>query len=160
MAHATFAAGCFWEIEATFDGRPGILTTEVGYTGGTIANPSYEQVCTGKTGHAEATHIEYDPQIISYEQLLAIFWQCHNPTTLNRQGLDVGTQYRSAIFYHDEEQHQAALASKKALQASQQYASDIVTEIISAKTFYRAEEYHQQYLAKRGIKHCHDEPEN
>ncbi len=147
---ATFAAGCFWGVEATFAKIPGVLKTEVGYTGGDLPNPTYEQVCTGKTHHAEALQLTYDPDVVSYDKLLETFWTCHNPTTLNRQGLDVGTQYRSEIFYHTEEQKRAAEHSKELMQISGNVSGKIVTEIKSAAPFYRAEEYHQKYLAKKG----------
>jgi peptide-methionine (S)-S-oxide reductase len=127
----------------------------VGYLGGTLPNPTYKDVCTGRTGHAEVVQVEYDPAEVSYERLLEVFWANHNPTTLNRQGWDVGTQYRSAIFYHTPEQEAAALASKAALDASGTWKKPIVTEITLASEFYRAEEYHQQYLAKRGMSSCH-----
>jgi peptide-methionine (S)-S-oxide reductase len=150
---ATFAAGCFWGVEATFRSIPGVLVTAVGYTGGTTSNPSYQEVCTDRTGHAEAVEITYDPTRVTYEQLLDIFWSNHNPTTLNRQGPDVGTQYRSAIFYHSPEQKAAAEASKQKAQVK--FPRPIVTQIIPAAPFYRAEDYHQQYLEKRGLSHCH-----
>ena len=151
---ATFAAGCFWGVEATFRQVKGVVSTTVGYTGGTLANPSYQDVCTGATGHAEAVLVEYDPDEISYRELLMVFWSCHNPTTLNRQGPDVGTQYRSAIFYHSPEQRDAATASKQELEQSGHYQKPIVTEIVSASAFYKAEEYHQRYLEKRGMAQC------
>jgi peptide-methionine (S)-S-oxide reductase len=151
---ATFAAGCFWGVEELFRNTPGVLSTQVGYTGGHTDNPTYKEVCTDRTGHAEAVEIEYDPQRVSYEQLLEIFWANHDPTTLNRQGPDIGTQYRSAIFYHNPEQQAAAIASKRALEQSGRFHRPIVTEILPAGPFYRAEEYHQQYLAKRGLSHC------
>jgi len=151
---AIFAAGCFWGVEAAFRQVQGVVSTSVGYTGGDFPNPTYEDVCTGLTGHAEAVQVTYDPQRVSYEQLLEVFWNCHNPTTLNRQGPDMGTQYRSAIFYRNEAQKQAALASKEALQKSGRFRNPIVTEINPAGEFYMAEEYHQQYLEKRGLSHC------
>ncbi len=154
MATATFAAGCFWGVEARFRELPGVTATAVGYTGGHAQNPSYQQVCTDKTGHAEAVRVEYDPQRLSYEQLLQVFWDCHDPTQRNRQGPDVGSQYRSAIFYHDESQAAAAERSRQALAASGRYRRPIATEIVSAGEFYRAEEYHQQYLEKRGLAVC------
>jgi peptide-methionine (S)-S-oxide reductase len=154
IATATFAAGCFWGVEATFRQVPGVVSTAVGYTGGQTANPSYEDVCTGRTGHAEAVEVVYDPARVSYEDLLTVFWNNHNPTTLNRQGPDIGTQYRSAIFYHTPEQESAAQASKEALEQSGKFRKQIVTEIVPAAPFYRAEEYHQQYFEKRGISHC------
>jgi peptide-methionine (S)-S-oxide reductase len=154
IATATFAAGCFWGVEATFRQMPGVVSTAVGYTGGKTAQPSYEDVCTGRTGHAEAVEVVYDPARVSYEDLLTVFWNNHNPTTLNRQGPDIGTQYRSAIFYHTPEQESAAQASKEALEQSGKFRKQIVTEIVPAAPFYRAEEYHQQYFEKRGISHC------
>jgi peptide-methionine (S)-S-oxide reductase len=154
IATATFAAGCFWGVEATFRQVPGVVSTAVGYTGGKTAHPTYEDVCTGRTGHAEAVEVIYDPARVSYEDLLTVFWNNHNPTTLNRQGPDIGTQYRSAIFYHTPEQEVAARASKEALEAAKKHRKPIVTEIVSAAPFYRAEEYHQQYFEKRGISHC------
>ena len=150
---ATFAAGCFWGVEATFRRARGVSTTAVGYEGGHLENPTYQQVCTDRTGHAEVVEVDYDPQAISYEELLEIFWSCHDPTTPNRQGLDFGSQYRSAIFYHDPKQEAAARVSKEKLEASGRHRSTIVTEIVPAAPFYRAEEYHQQYLEKRGGPH-------
>jgi peptide-methionine (S)-S-oxide reductase len=155
MAVATFAAGCFWGVEATFRKVPGVIDTAVGYSGGHTENPTYEQVCTDRTGHAEVVQVEYDPEKVSYEQLLDVFFNCHNPTTLNRQGPDVGTQYRSAIFYHTPEQEQAAIAAKAALDASAKYGRPVVTFIEPAATFYRAEEYHQRYIEKTGRDSCH-----
>ena len=154
MAMATFAAGCFWGVETTFRQVGGVLSTAVGYTGGTLENPSYRAVCADTTGHAEAVEIEYDPSKVTYEQLLDIFWKNHDPTTLNRQGPDFGSQYRSAIFYHEVLQESAARQSKERLNASGRYPHPIVTEITPASTFYRAEEYHQKYLEKRGLAHC------
>lgn len=155
MERATFAAGCFWGVEELFRQTPGVLNTKVGYTGGQVLNPTYEQVCEDETGHAEAVLVEYDPQQISYLKLLEIFWQNHNPTTLNRQGPNVGTQYRSAIFYHSEAQRQDAEQSRAQLEASKIYKNPIVTQILPAAPFFAAEEYHQQYLAKRGASSCH-----
>jgi peptide-methionine (S)-S-oxide reductase len=152
MATATFAAGCFWGVEATFRQTPGVTGTRVGYTGGETRQPSYEQVCTGRTGHAEAVEVSYDPGRISYDQLLEVFWQAHDPTQKNRQGPDVGTQYRSAIFAHDETQRQAAEASRDAWQS--RFRAAIATEIQPAATFWPAEDYHQQYLEKRGLATC------
>ncbi len=152
---ATFAAGCFWGVEETFRHVEGVVDTAVGYTGGHTRNPTYEDVCAGGTGHAEAVRIEYDPAVVSYEELLDVFWKCHNPTTRNRQGPDVGSQYRSAVFYHNEPQREAAEASKKALDESGRHARPVVTEIGPAGEWWRAEEYHQQYLAKRGRSNCH-----
>jgi peptide-methionine (S)-S-oxide reductase len=154
MAKATFAAGCFWGIEAAFKRMNGVLSTSVGYTGGHTSNPSYEDVCSGRTGHAEAVEVEYDPSIVSYDDLLKVFWEIHNPTTLNRQGLDIGTQYRSAIFYHNAEQEAAAHASKEQVQHSGRYRKPIVTEITPASTYYPAEEYHQNYYEKHGVGNC------
>ena len=155
MAKATFAAGCFWGVEATFRQIPGVTATRVGYTGGNLGNPTYKDVCTDSTGHAEAVEIEYDPAKVSYGDLLNVFWENHDPTQLNRQGPDFGTQYRSAIFYHSPEQEQAASASKQALEESRQFSRQIVTQIVPAVTFYEAEDYHQQYLEKRGMATCH-----
>jgi len=155
MAKATFAAGCFWGAEATFRQIPGVISTRVGYTGGNLANPTYKDVCTNRTGHAEAVEVEYDPAKVSYEDLLKVFWENHDPTQLNRQGPDWGTQYRSAIFYHSLDQEQAARASTAKLEKSGQYSRPIVTQIVPASTFYQAEDYHQQYLEKRGVASCH-----
>ena len=154
MQKATFAAGCFWGVEAAFRQIKGVRRTTVGYSGGTLENPGYRDVCSGRTGHAEAIEIEYDPMEVSYDELLQVFWENHDPTTLNRQGPDVGTQYRSVIFYHDEEQTLAAIRSKAELASSGRYRNPIVTEIVPAAQFYRAEEYHQQYLEKRGLATC------
>lgn len=155
METATFAAGCFWGVEETFRNTPGVVATTVGYLGGTTANPTYKDVCTDRTGHAEVVQVEYDPARVSYEQLLDTFWSAHDPTTMNRQGPDIGTQYRSAIFFHTPEQEQLARASKEAMDRSGKFRRPIVTEITQAGPFYRAEDYHQQYLAKRGLSHCH-----
>ena len=152
---ATFGAGCFWGVEAAFREVKGVVNVTVGYLGGTMKNPTYRDVCTGRTGHAEVVEVEYDPAQVSYEDLLNVFWTNHDPTTLNRQGPDVGTQYRSAIFYHTEEQHETAERSRQQMQQSERFKRPIVTEITPASTFYRAEEYHQQYLAKRGLASCH-----
>ena len=154
MEQATFAAGCFWGVEQAFRNTPGVVNTAVGYTGGATRSPSYEQVCTGGTGHAEAVLVEYDPEKVSYEDLLHVFWEEHDPTTLNRQGPDIGTQYRSAIFYHTPEQKGAAERSKEELERGGKYRRPIVTEIRPASDFWRAEEYHQQYLEKRGMASC------
>lgn len=148
---ATFAAGCFWGVESLFRKVPGVVDVIVGYTGGSIENPTYEEVCTGKTGHAEAVEIQYDPEQVNYERLLEVFWNNHNPTTLNRQGADIGPQYRSVIFYHDKEQKQQAQASKESLVRSKIWKNPIVTEIAPVQTFYKAEEYHQGYFEKLGI---------
>ncbi|MCH7566545.1 MAG: peptide-methionine (S)-S-oxide reductase MsrA [Nitrospirae bacterium] len=154
MAKATFGAGCFWGVEAAFRQVTGVTSAAVGYLGGTLKNPTYHDVCTGKTGHAEVVQLEYDPSLVSYDELLNVFWSLHDPTTLNRQGPDVGTQYRSAIFFHNAEQEAVAKASKEKLQSSGRYKRDIVTEMTPASEFYRAEEYHQQYIEKRGQASC------
>ena len=150
---ATFGAGCFWGVEADFREIPGVIDAAVGYEGGTLENPTYRDVCTDRTGHAEVVEVTFDPARVSYSTLVDHFWKLHNPTTKNRQGPDVGTQYRSVIFFHSPEQELAARASKEAAQAH--FQNPIVTEIVPAQTFYRAEDYHQQYLAKRGQRHCH-----
>lgn len=155
MQKATFGAGCFWGVEAAFRQVQGVVSTSVGYTGGSLKNPAYEDVCSGGTGHAEAVEVVYDPAKISYEQLLQVFWENHDPTTLNRQGPDIGAQYRSAIFYHTPEQKAAALAAKEKLQTGGRYKRPIVTEIAAASPYYLAEDYHQQYLEKRGLANCH-----
>lgn len=152
---ATFAAGCFWGVEAAFRQVKGVLGTTVGYEGGSLAQPTYRDVCTDRTGHAEVVRVEYDPSVVSYRNLLNVFWECHDPTTLNRQGPDVGTQYRSAIFTHTPEQEAEARASRDALQASGHLMRPIVTEIVPATDFWPAEDYHQQYLEKRGLATCH-----
>jgi peptide-methionine (S)-S-oxide reductase len=154
MKIATFAAGCFWGVEAAFREVPGVLSTRVGYTGGSLENPTYRDVCSGRTGHAESVEVSYDPERVSYDQLLTVFWETHNPTTLNRQGPDVGTQYRSAIFFHNPEQEAAARASRDKLEQSGKYSREIVTEITPAAQFWEAEDYHQQYFEKRGVTHC------
>lgn len=150
MEQALFGAGCFWGVEAAFRKVGGVLNACVGYSGGTWKNPSYEEVCTGRTGHAEVVLLEFDPSQVSYDQLLDVFWDSHDPTTLNQQGPDIGSQYRSVIFFYSPEQEAAALRSKEKLQHSGKYKKDIVTEIKPAPEFYKAEEYHQQYLAKSG----------
>lgn len=152
---ATFGAGCFWGVEATFRQIEGVVATAVGYEGGAMPNPTYRDVCTDATGHAEVVEVEYDPARVEYTTLLQVFWDNHNPTTLNAQGPDHGSQYRSAIFYHSPEQQAAAVASRAALEASGKWKRPIVTEIVPASTFWRAEEYHQQYLEKRGQSSCH-----
>lgn len=152
MEKATFAAGCFWGVEELFRKQPGVFSTRVGYTGGHTENPTYRDVCGKETGHAEAVEITYDPEKISYQQLLDLFWSNHNPTTPNRQGPDVGSQYRSAIFFHTPEQEKLVLESKEKI--AKKLSVPVVTEIVPAVTFYPAEEYHQQYLAKRGQDHC------
>jgi peptide-methionine (S)-S-oxide reductase len=145
---ATFAAGCFWGVEGAFRQISGVLQTAVGYTGGHVPDPSYERVCRGRTGHAEAVEVWFDPAQVSYEQLLQTFWQIHNPTTRNRQGFNIGSQYRSAIFYHNASQQEAAIASRDAQQQS--LRRQIATQIVPASAFYRAEDYHQQYLEQHG----------
>lgn len=155
MAKATFAAGCFWGVEEAFRQTPGVLETTVGYTGGRLDHPTYEQVCSDRTGHAEAVEVRFDPDRISYSQLLEMFWKLHNPTTLNRQGPDVGSQYRSAVFYHDDQQREQAEAVKRRLDESGAFGRPIVTEITPASTFWPAEDYHQQYVHKRGGGSCH-----
>lgn len=154
MEKATFGAGCFWGVEETFRQLKGVVSTAVGYEGGNTEKPTYRDVCTDETGHAEVVQVVYDPQVISYEKLLDVFWHSHNPTTLNRQGPDVGTQYRSVIFFHNSQQEKEARVSKEKIQKTG-YKSPIVTQILAAQTFWAAEDYHQQYLAKRGLSHCH-----
>jgi peptide-methionine (S)-S-oxide reductase len=148
---ATFAAGCFWGVEETFRKVPGVLSTRVGYTGGTTKNPTYRDVCTDATGHAEAIEVVFDPQKVSYQALLEVFFENHDPTTMNRQGPDFGTQYRSAIFYHSPEQQRLAQAEKDRRNRSGEYVGPIVTQIVAAGTFYSAEEYHQRYYQKKGV---------
>ncbi len=148
---ATFGAGCFWHVEDLLEKTKGVKSTTVGYTGGQLPNPTYEEVCTDKTGHAEAVEVEYDPDEISYEELLDVFWNNHNPTTLNRQGPDMGIQYRSAIFYHNDEQKEIAEKSKQLLDKSGKHNDPVVTQIVPAPTFYKAEEYHQKYFKKHGF---------
>jgi peptide-methionine (S)-S-oxide reductase len=154
MEQATFGAGCFWGVEATFRQIPGVIDAAVGYLGGTLVDPTYEDVCTDRTGHAEVVQVTFDPAKVSYGQMLNVFWEMHDPTTLNRQGPDIGTQYRSAIFFHSPEQEAIALKSKAEIEASGKFRRPVVTEITPASTFYRAEEYHQRYLEKRGLTHC------
>jgi peptide-methionine (S)-S-oxide reductase len=154
MEKATFGAGCFWGVEAVFRCHKGVVSTSVGYSGGTTENPTYEDVCSDKSGHAEVVEVVYDPAEVSYHALLNVFWENHDPTTLNRQGPDIGTQYRSVIFYHNEAQKGAAETSKENLQNAGKYKKNIVTEIKPAAQFYRAEEYHQRYLEKRGLASC------
>lgn len=154
-AEATFGAGCFWGVEAAFRQIPGVMTTAVGYLGGAMDNPTYEDVCSGRTGHAEVVRVVFDPRVASYSQLLDVFWANHNPTTLNRQGPDVGTQYRSAVFFHDDEQAEIARTSMQSQNASGRFKNPIVTEISPVSTFWIAEDYHQQYLQKRGLATCH-----
>ncbi len=152
---ATFAAGCFWGVEAAFRRVNGVVATAVGYTGGSTQTPNYQDVCSGRTGHAEAVEVEFDPEKVSYGRLVEYFWEIHDPTTRNRQGPDIGTQYRSAIFYHDAEQESVARSSRKQQQKSGNRRGEIVTEITPASTFWRAEEYHQQYFEKQGGGSCH-----
>ena len=151
---ATFGGGCFWGVEATFRQLEGVLSTSVGYSGGTLENPTYQDVCSGNTGHAEVVEVTFDPNRISYDELLDVFWGSHDPTTPNRQGPDIGTQYRSAVFFHSPEQQSAALASTERHNTSGHFGGPIVTEISPASQFYRAEDYHQQYLEKRGQIQC------
>jgi peptide-methionine (S)-S-oxide reductase len=152
LKKATFGAGCFWGVEAAFRSTQGVTGTKVGYAGGPVANPTYEQVCSDTTGHAEVVEVTYDPEQVPYEQLLTIFWLEHDPTQLNRQGPDVGSQYRSVVFVHDEEQRAAAEASREAVQA--RFTRPVVTQIEAAPPFWEAEDYHQQYLEKRGLSSC------
>ena len=154
LEKASFAAGCFWGIESAFRQVKGVIDTSVGYMGGDKEDPTYQDVCTGRTGHAETVQVTYDPSQVSYEELLNVFWIIHDPTTLNRQGPDVGEQYRSVIFYHNPEQEALARASREKLQKSGRYKRDIMTQIVPAPKFYLAEDYHQQYLDKRGRKSC------
>lgn len=152
---ATFGAGCFWHVEEAFRQVKGVLNTTVGYSGGVTKDPTYRDVCSGRTHHAEVVKVDFDPAQVSYDHLLDVFWREHDPTTLNRQGPDVGEQYRSVVFYHTEEQMSAALASKKRLQGSERFKNkEIVTQVLPAKEFYPAEEYHQRYLEKRGMHSC------
>ena len=155
MSKAIFAAGCFWGVEATFRALPGVTSTRVGYIGGQTQNPTYKEVCTNTTGHAEAVEVTYDPAKISYDKLLEVFWENHDPTQLNRQGPDWGTQYRSAIFFTAPEQEKEARASIVALENSHRFSKKIVTQIVPATTFFEAEDYHQQYLEKKGLASCH-----
>lgn len=154
METVMFGAGCFWGIEVKFRNTPGVIDAPVGYSGGHTENPTYKQVCGGDTGHAEVVQVTYDPAVISFEELLEVFWTCHDPTQVNRQGPDVGTQYRSAIFHTTEAQREAAEKSKAALDASGKLRRPVATEIAPAKPFYPAEEYHQRYLEKRGLASC------
>jgi peptide-methionine (S)-S-oxide reductase len=152
---ATFGAGCFWGVEAAFRRTPGVIDTAVGYSGGHLDKPTYKDVCTDETGHAEVVQVTFDPQKLSYSQLLDVFWKIHDPTQVNRQGPDFGKQYRTAIFFHSPEQEEIARKSKQALEASGRFRHSIATEISPAKTFWRAEDYHQRYLEKRGAESCH-----
>lgn len=154
-AQAVFGAGCFWGVEAAFRRTPGVLLTEVGYAGGSVLKPTYEQVCTDTTGHAEVVRVEYDPEEISFEKLLDVFFDNHNPTQLNRQGPDFGKQYRTVVFFADEAQRTAAEAAKEKLSASGKWPQPIVTQIVPLVNYFPAEDYHQQYLEKRGLSHCH-----
>lgn len=155
MAKATFGAGCFWGVELRFQQEPGVLETAVGYEGGKTDKPSYKDVCTDGTGHAEVVEIEFDPAKVSYQRLLDLFFELHDPTQLNRQGPDWGTQYRSVIFVHDDAQEVVALQTIARLTAEKKFAKPIVTQVVPAETFWRAEEYHQKYLEKRGAASCH-----
>lgn len=154
IERAVFAAGCFWGVEETFRNVKGVVATRAGYTGGKPRNPTYEEVCTDTTGHAEAVEVAFDPGVVSYKELLKVFWDIHDPTTMNRQGPDTGSQYRSAIFYANGEQESLARESREELERSRLYRRPIVTEITPASAFYPAEEYHQKYLMKRGLKYC------
>jgi peptide-methionine (S)-S-oxide reductase len=160
LEKATFAAGCFWGVEAAFRQIPGVVATRVGYTGGHTDDPTYERVCSHTTGHAEAVEVTFDPERVSYEQLLDVFWTKHNPTTKNRQGLDIGDQYRSSIFFHSPEQQEAAERTKESEAAKLHWPKKIVTEIVPAPEFHGAEDYHQQYLEKRGSSSCTTELAN
>ena len=151
VEQAMFGAGCFWSVEEAFRQVPGVVKVAVGYSGGTVPNPTYRMVCSDRTGHAEVVYVEYDPEQVSYDDLLNVFWQVHDPTTLNRQGVDIGSQYRSAIFFYSDEQRARAEASKKGLNHSGRFGRPIVTEVSPAGVFYRAEEYHQRYLEKSGL---------
>lgn len=155
MEKATFGAGCFWGVEAAFRSVPGVISTMVGYCGGKTDNPTYKDVCTDTTGHAEAVEITFDPARVTYEQLLETFWKLHDPTTPNRQGPDVGSQYRSVIFFHSPAQEAAARAARERLDKSGEFRNPVVTQIVPAAPFYKAEEYHQRYLEKRGLASCH-----
>jgi peptide-methionine (S)-S-oxide reductase len=154
LQKATFGAGCFWGVEAAFRQIPGVVDAAVGYEGGTLQNPTYQDVCSDETGHAEVVEVTYDPARVSYDRLLDVFWENHDPTQMNRQGPDVGSQYRSAIFFHTPEQRETATASKERLEKSGRYRRPIATEITPASTFWRAEDYHQRYLEKRGLATC------
>jgi peptide-methionine (S)-S-oxide reductase len=160
LEKATFAAGCFWGVEAAFRQIPGVVATRVGYTGGHTDDPTYERVCSHTTGHAEAVEVTFDPERVSYEQLLDVFWTKHNPTTKNRQGLDIGDQYRSSIFFHSPDQQETAERTKESQQAKLHWPKKIVTEIVPASEFHEAEDYHQQYMEKRGRSSCTTELAN
>jgi peptide-methionine (S)-S-oxide reductase len=155
MALATFGAGCFWGVEVVFRNIAGVTDAAAGYMGGTLENPSYEDVCTDRTGHAEVVQVEYDPARVTYEELLTAFFENHDPTQVNRQGPDVGRQYRSVVFFHTPEQEAAARKMKAEMDGSGRYGRGIATELSPAQAFWRAEEYHQRYLEKRGLAHCH-----
>jgi peptide-methionine (S)-S-oxide reductase len=155
MEKATFGAGCFWGVEAAFREVKGVVSTQVGYAGGQTEHPTYQEVCSDSTGHAEVVEVTFDPAQVSYDDLLALFWRNHDPTQFNRQGPDYGSQYRSVIFFHSAEQKQAARASREREDLSGRHRRRIVTEIVPASTFWQAEEYHQQYLEKRGSESCH-----
>jgi peptide-methionine (S)-S-oxide reductase len=155
MEQATFGAGCFWGVEAAFAEIPGVAETAVGYMGGTLENPTYQDVCTDRTGHAEVVHITFDPAKVAYRQLVEKFFDFHDPTQFNRQGPDYGKQYRSVVFFHTPEQERVAIDVKESLEASGRFPRKIVTQIVPASTFWRAEDYHQRYLQKRGLAHCH-----
>lgn len=159
METATFGAGCFWGVEEAFRNVDGVVETAVGYCGGTVENPTYKDVCSGRTGHAEVVQVGFDPEKVSYEELLDVFWRIHDPTQRNRQGPDVGTQYRSVIFYHSPAQKEAACASRDEMDASGRFRKKIATEIAPATTFWRAEDYHQQYIAKGGRAACSANPQ-
>ena len=152
---ATFGAGCFWGVEASFREIPGVLEAVCGYEGGEFDNPTYQDVCTDRTGHAEVVEVEFDPAQVSYEKLMDAFWGLHDPTQVDRQGPDYGTQYRTVIFFHSPDQERQARAAKAAVEASGRFKKPIATEIVPAQTFWRAEEYHQRYLERRGLRHCH-----
>src|ERR1700751_1644649 len=155
MEKATFGAGCFWGVEAEFRRLAGVQSTQVGYAGGSMPKPTYQDICSDETGHAEVVEVTFDPAVISYEDLINVFWENHDPTTLNRQGPDVGTQYRSVVFYHNEEQKRVAEKTKQERSKQEKYRRPIVPEIFAAQPFWKAEEYHQQYLEKRGLASCH-----
>lgn len=155
LKRAAFAAGCFWGVETAFRKVKGVVDAQVGYMGGSVDSPNYRLVCSGRTGHAESIELTFDPAVVSYEELLELFWSIHNPTQVNRQGVDVGSQYRSVIFYYDDEQREKAIISKKIVQDSGRFSKPIATEIVPASKFWRAEEYHQRYSEKHGGAACH-----